>query len=197
MHFWQLFHPLRVLSSFVPPVGLLFRLLRLPRSRSNPFVSLTPFPEQSSSDTDLLLRLGTLGGAMALGDGFDGEAGTRLCAKIHREPDEDSKGRSTTSDDTYEKLMLSDLEIHPRAFDGRVRRWFPGFVRSGCGASSAMQRDALWRSDEGILRLFKRIYIDPIALATRETLKSQTSPFQTIIRQHRKYGITIFSEQKR
>lgn len=56
MHFWQLFHPLRVLSSSVPLVGLSSRLSRLPRSRSNPFVSLTPIPEQSSSDTDLLLH---------------------------------------------------------------------------------------------------------------------------------------------
>lgn len=132
MHFWQLFHPLRALSSSVPLVGLPSRLSRLPRSRSNPFVSLTPIPEQSPSDTDLLPHCVSELSAERWLPGFDGDSGSRLRAEIHRgEPDEDSKGRSTTSDDTYEKLMLSDSEIHPRAFHSRVRWWLPGICAIG------------------------------------------------------------------
>lgn len=51
-------------------------------------------------------------------------------AEIYREPAEDTRVGRRRGNDPYEKLMLSDLEIHPRAFDGGLRCWSPGFVRS-------------------------------------------------------------------
>ncbi|CAL1688870.1 unnamed protein product [Lasius platythorax] len=49
-----------------------------------------------------------------------------LCAEIHRKPARRFQGAvDDAGDDPYEKLMLSDLEIHPRAFDGRVRPVVP------------------------------------------------------------------------
>lgn len=153
MHFWQLFHPLRVLSPPVPPVGFLPRLLRLPRSRSNPFVSLTPIPEKSSLDTDLLLRCVSELSAERWLSGMSSMAMVESgCARRYI-------GKSQTKisrvDDTYEKLMLSDLEIHPRAFDGGVRRWFPGFVRFGWNAA----RCIVAKRRRNTAAVFKEIYI--------------------------------------
>lgn len=99
--------------------------------------------------------------------------------------------RSTASDDPYEKLMLSDLEIHPRAFDVGPR----DLCDLGLAVKCALRRES---EGEETRRLFKGIYIEPGASlnppATRETLKSQTtrqlSPHNR--KMYRKYRIVSF-----
>lgn len=177
MHFWQLFHLLRVL--------LLLPSCRPPLSRFNPSVSLSRLSRNGAHRIRISSpapRLGTLGGATALGDEIWRRCwnsilylSLSLRAEIHRKPIEDSKRRSTTSDDPYEKLMLSDLEIHPWAFDKRTPtgRWFPGFTRSGCGVRriKCSDRRIVAKGHSplcGLLRknIYIYIYIDQVALHT-------------------------------
>lgn len=118
MHFWQLFHPL-------------FPTVPSPHSRYNPSVFLTLIPERSSSSPvhqTWISRILCGAGGSGRG-GLDGVLVTDFVG-IYRELVEDTLGWSTVSDDPYEKLMLLDLEIHPRAFDSGLQRCSPGFVRS-------------------------------------------------------------------
>lgn len=93
-------------------------------------------------------------------------------------------GRSTASDDPYEKLMLSDLEIHPRAFDAADSPHVG--PRDLCDRSLAARAVVVRgevcvaagrrRNPGGCLKGYTLSRVAPRnPSATRETLKSQTT----------------------